>query len=246
VAEVDEKWVYTHDRDDRPIDLGEGIDRCVVMAIEMDYDGLRRSPSLAAGIRTGVGYSRMAMAQACLGQFIRNLGYRAIACGNDTAMSAPLAVAAGLGEVGRNGILITREFGPRVRLCKVFTDLPLVPDRPIDIGVRRFCEVCKRCAEECPSRSIPRGEPAMEGPTESNADGVMKWRVNPEACYRYWIRNGASCSNCIRVCPWNKPNDLLHRAVSGLVKTAPALNPLIVAADKWLGFGQHRKGGETL
>ena len=53
-----------------------------------------------------------------------------------------MAVDAGLGELGRNGQLITRDFGSSVRISKVFTDLPLIPDRPVDLGVQRFCEQC--------------------------------------------------------------------------------------------------------
>ena len=70
-----------------------------------------------------------------LAEFIRILGYKAIPMGNDTSLSIPLAIDAGLGELGRHGLLITPEYGPCVRLCKVFTDLPLEPDKPIQFGV---------------------------------------------------------------------------------------------------------------
>jgi epoxyqueuosine reductase QueG len=81
-----------------------------------------------------------------MARFIQELGYHAMPSGNDTALSIPMAVDAGLGELGRNGILITPKYGPRVRLCKVFTDLPLVHDKPVDLGVQAFCEICKKCA----------------------------------------------------------------------------------------------------
>jgi len=66
----------------------------------------------------------MAFVATSLAEFIRLLGHDAIPAGNDMALSIPLAVDAGLGELGRNGLLITKEFGPRLRLCKVFTNLP--------------------------------------------------------------------------------------------------------------------------
>ena len=53
-------------------------------------------------------------------------------------ITIPMAVDAGLGELGRNGLLLTEKYGPRVRLCKVFTDLPLEPDEPIDLGPSIF------------------------------------------------------------------------------------------------------------
>jgi len=66
-----------------------------------------------------------------------NLGYRAVATMNDTALAIPYALKAGLGEYGRHGLLITKEFGPRVRIGKIFTDLPLAYDRPTSFGVTR-------------------------------------------------------------------------------------------------------------
>ena len=64
--------------------------------------------------------------------------------GNDTALSIPLAIDAGLGELGRNGLLITPEYGACVRLCKVFTDLPLEADRPVEFGLAEICQRCRR------------------------------------------------------------------------------------------------------
>ena len=62
----------------------------------------------------------------------------------------PMAIDAGLGELGCHGILITRNFGRRVRISKVFTDLPLMPDKSVEFGVREMCEFCRKCAKACP------------------------------------------------------------------------------------------------
>ena len=85
---------------------------------------------------------------------IRSLGYEAIPCGNDTTQSIPLAIDAGFGELGRNGLLITPEFGPRQRICKVLTNLPLVADKPIDFGMQSYCETCHACGFACPAKAI--------------------------------------------------------------------------------------------
>ena len=103
------------------------------MAVEMDYENLRRSPANCAA--TDLVYSDMAIVSSSLAEFIRELGYKAMPLGNEMALSIPMAVDAGLGELGRNGLLITEKFGPRVRICKVITSLPLVPDKPVDLGV---------------------------------------------------------------------------------------------------------------
>ncbi len=86
-------------------------------------------------------------------QYIRNLGYEAIGSMNDTSLAIPYAIQAGLGEYGRNGLLITQKYGPRVRLGKIYTNLDLSHDKPIHFGVKEFCNICNICASECPVKS---------------------------------------------------------------------------------------------
>ena len=122
---------------------------------------------------------------------------------NDTALAIPLALKAGLGEYGRHGLLITKEFGPRVRIGKIFTDLPLDPDRPHSFGVREFCDVCRRCSDACPVNAIPDGPPSDEVYNRSNITGVKKWTVDAEPCFQFWSNQNSDCSICVRVCPYN-------------------------------------------
>lgn len=205
VAELDRRWLYSNRRYDlQPLELPEEVRYAVVMAIEMDGDGIATSPACPAAAATGVGYSRMAFTASCLAEFIRNLGYTAIPDGNDMGLSIPLAIDAGLGQLGRNGILITPEYGPRVRLCKVFTDLHLASDRPIDFGVTDFCRGCRLCAEACEVGAISmEAEPSWEPACRSSNPGVLKWYVDGEKCYEFWCDNGTDCSSCITVCPYN-------------------------------------------
>jgi hypothetical protein len=205
VCAVDRRWIYTHDRNGRPIDVPERFRYAIVMAIPMDLEGIMGSPTYRAGTATGVGYSRMAYAIACMAEFIRHLGYSALPMGNDTALSIPLAIDAGLGELGRLGLLITPEYGPCVRLCKVFTDMPLAPDGPIEFGIAKFCRACDRCSGGCPAGAIQTGrEPSYEVVCPSNNRGILRWAVNADKCYSYWVENGASCSNCIALCPFTR------------------------------------------
>jgi hypothetical protein len=121
VSELNMNWVFVNERYSlEPIELPE-VKYAVVIGIEMDELGIATSPYSPSAAAVGMGYSRMAFIVGTLAEFIRNLGYTAVPSGNDTAFSIPLAVDAGLGEMGRNGLLITPEYGPRVRLCKVFT-----------------------------------------------------------------------------------------------------------------------------
>lgn len=241
VAAVHPSWIYSHEydliaREHRPLELPEGCERAVVMAIEMDYEALRSTPTALGGAATGLGYSRMAMVAYLVAVFIRALGYVAVPSGNDTGLSVPLAQAAGLGEVGRLGLLVTERFGPRVRLCKVFTNMPLVPDGFKPFGVVEFCRTCLACAEHCPSQAISRGERTRKGPNISSHSGPLKWYVDGEACFRYWAQNRQDCAVCIRVCPFNKKPGLVHDAVRWVVRRTPAFNALFARLDKLLGF----------
>jgi reductive dehalogenase len=210
----------------------------VVIAIEMDYKGISLSPSSIESAATGLGYSQMSAIGYSVATFIRRLGYKSFACGNDVSLSIPYAVAAGLGELGRNGLLITWEFGPRVRLVKVFTELEMKPDKPKTYGIWDFCKSCKRCAETCPSNAVSLDEPTFQGPTISNNPGVLKWYVNPEKCYQFWRENGSDCADCITACPFNKPKMWHHRlsAAFTILPVAP-LHSLMAKMDRIFGFG---------
>ncbi|MFX1487160.1 MAG: reductive dehalogenase [Promethearchaeota archaeon] len=204
IAPYDARWTYTRDRQNNPIELPSKMTSVIALAVEMDPLGLGTSPTLISNHATGIGYSRMAFLVSIVAELIRNLGYGAIPCGNDTALSIPIAIDAGLGQLGRNGLLVTREFGSRVRLCKVLTDMPLEHDKPIDFGVTDYCRRCKECAEACEAEAISfDDEPSFRTTCISNNQGILRWAVDVEKCYRFWIENGGDCSTCIVVCPFN-------------------------------------------
>ena len=203
ICRIDERWIYSHDRSGDPIVVPPEARTAIVMGIAMDRDAVMTSPAYASAAATGVGYSKMAFAIACMAEFLRNLRYSAVPMGNDTALSIPLAIDAGFGQLGRNGLLITPEFGSCVRLCKVFTDLPLEPDRPTDFGLTDTCRGCSKCADACEGEAISDDrEPSYEIACPSNNPGVLRWAVNADRCYDFWAKNTAACSNCIAACPF--------------------------------------------
>ena len=232
IADVNEKWTYKtgFKRPDevseaeakqnirggtaadsiyeQPIELPDGINNVIVMAIEMDQYGISTSPAQPAAAAAALAYSKMAFVIACVGEFIRNLGYRAIQCGNDTALSIPLAVDAGLGALGRLGLLITPEYGPRVRICKVYTDLPLISDNPNSKFINKitkFCRSCLKCAESCVTKAISNEkDPTFKGYNISNNPGVKKYYIDGEKCFEFWVENSSDCGNCIAACPFSK------------------------------------------
>ncbi len=242
ITRFDERWMYVNKFSDlslreKPQEIPEGMTSVIVTAQSMDHDLIRTVPSALSGAATGHGYSRDAMVVLSIAQYIQNLGYRAVASMNDTSLAIPTAIQAGLGEYGRLGLLITKEFGPRVRLGKVFTDLPLAHDRPIRFGVNEFCQVCRRCSDSCPVNAIPSGNPNTELHNESNIRGVRKWSVDGEKCFGYWTAQNTDCSICVRVCPYNKDYSKWWFRVGRWLAGTP-LRRLMPWLDVKLGFGK--------
>jgi epoxyqueuosine reductase len=75
------------------------------------------------------------------------------------------AVSCGMGEIGKNNLLITPEFGPHQRLCAIVTEAPLETDPGRDLNL---CTGCSRCVKACPSGALKE-------------DG---YHVDP--CFVYW------------------------------------------------------------
>jgi len=205
----DERWLYTHaysreNETEKPQEISTDLENVIVIAQSMDRELLRTAPSALSGTATGATYSRDTIVLLAIAQYITNLGYRAVASMNDSALAIPLAIKAGLGEYGRHGLLITREYGPRVRLGKVFTDMPLAHDRPVRFGVRETCDICRACTQGCPARAIADGEPSTLVHNRSNIQGIRKWTTDAEKCFRFWANQNTDCSICVRVCPYNR------------------------------------------
>ena len=248
IAPLNRDWLYTVNRQGEPYNVPETMEYVIVMAVEMDYDAIATSPAFTSSAEVGLGYSKMAFVELELASFIKRLGYNAMTSGNDVSLSVPQAIDAGLGQYGRHGLLITKEFGPRVRIAKVLTDMPLqrdYPDEGFCKSVIRFCETCEKCATTCPSQSIPYGkEQTWEGTSISNNPGIKKWFVEVESCYGFWVENGSDCSNCIRSCPYNKMDGIFHRTILWFVKHTPWLNRLIVQMDDIVGYGKQKSGNK--
>jgi len=219
IAEINPLWIYSHRGEifnENWEDWGQGIEikhkYAVVFATEMAFELVGTAPHSSTTIASMANYASGAFIATQLAAFIANLGYSASAnhLRHYDAALVPLAVDAGLGETGRLGYLMTKDFGPRVRLGAVMTDLPLRADRPIDIGVEDFCKICKKCAHCCPSNSIPLDDKQV-------VNGTRRWKLNAETCFDYWGKVGTDCNICMRVCPWSHANTLPHKLIRAMI-----------------------------
>ena len=220
-------------------------DKCryaIAMAVQMSLYNIQCSPTAISSAGSSMGYSRCEFLVAGLAEFIRGLGYVAIPSVNDLGSSVAIAYDAGVGEMARTNRLITPEYGPTVRLCKVITDLPLATDKPVDFGLLEFCKVCKRCAEACPSGCLSfDDEPSFKVKGEWNNPGHRAWFEDAPQCLAYWQESTSGCSICIAVCPWaKKDKTLIHEIVKASSAKIPVLDSLFTHMDRAFGYGQQK------
>jgi len=237
VCEYDERWIYSarfseKTKRSKPVDVPDDLPNVIVVGEPMDIDLTATVPSALSGSATGMGYTHDTVVLLTLTQYIRNLGYRAVASMNDSALAIPLAVQAGLGEVGRHSLLITEEYGPRLRLGKIFTDMPVTIDDPKHFGVKEFCNICQRCSNACPPKAIPTGKPSRAPYSVSNLKGVLKWTTWAEKCFRFWAGQNSDCSICIRVCPYNRDFSKWYNRLWRRLAGSP-LRHLALRLDAW-------------
>lgn len=102
-----------------------------------------------------------------------------------------IAHAAGLGWQGKNNLLISHQFGARLRLTTLLTDLELVPDE-ID---ERDCGKCKACVRKCPAGAI--GDSPEDFDLQKCRDQVV--RFSKENNFGLLI-----CGLCLNCCPTPK------------------------------------------
>jgi len=181
----------------------------IAFTVEMDKNNIDAAPKAPTVLESAQQYLNSGTIAVQIAQFIRELGYSAKAHidGNYEVVCPLVARDAGMGEIGRMGLLMTPKLGPRVRISVITTDLPLeLSERKKDNTLFHFCKICKKCAANCPSQSI-------SFKNRQNINGAYRWQINSEACYTYWCIAGTDCGKCIKVCPYAHPNNVLHNMV---------------------------------
>ncbi|THB80190.1 MAG: 4Fe-4S dicluster domain-containing protein [Desulfobacteraceae bacterium] len=192
---------------------GEQTDRdyhsAIVIIVPMRVEMLKQAPTACVIQESAQKYVEAAKISNIVAGYLRSFGYRARAHNdaNYDTLCVPLAVESGLGELGRMGIFMHKVHGPCVRIAVVTTDLALPPtESDRDPSMDAFCRICKKCADNCPSGSITHDE-------EQVSRGFRHWSIDQEKCFSYWKTVGSDCGMCIGVCPYTKPDTLLHKLV---------------------------------
>lgn len=148
----------------------------------------------------------------------------------DTGELVDVAVAqrAGLGFIGKNGLLITEEYGSFVYLGEIITNIQFEPDKPVPNG----CGDCTRCITGCPTG-------ALLGDGRMNAKKCLSYQTQTKGMmpkeYRRKIRNTIyGCDICQLVCPYNKGKDFhFHQEMEPKSdEVFPKLVPMLSTSNK--------------
>jgi reductive dehalogenase len=243
VCELPQYAVYSHKFDFMNPDAGEvpvELNHKYAIAVLIDQD-YRTSHATSgsdwiSNAMSMLSYSTSGFVAIILAEYIRRLGYPAKAhyAPFYDIVVPPILLLSGLGEMSRIGDSVIHPFlGPRFKAAVVTTDLPLLPDKPIDFGLQDFCSKCKKCARECPSGAISDGSKEM-------FNGYEKWPVDIKRCTGMRVGNqrGSGCGTCIKVCPWNKPYTPFHRSVGWAMRHSALARSLAIWGDDFLGYGK--------
>ena len=171
----------------------------IVLGMEMNQADMAKAPHFDAEHEVHRVYADLGDVTLQVAQYLRRRGFAAEAgpaLGGD-AVYPPIAQAAGLGRVGRNGLLLTEAFGPRLRLAVVYCsvdDLPFHRDPGAHEWMRQFCDMCGACVRRCPPGAI-HTQPVLR------ANGAPTY-VDNESCFPFFRANHG-CGVCIKVCPFS-------------------------------------------
>lgn len=150
------------------------------------------------------------IAMSCV-KYIEKQGYSALAQTSTYVTSdenlttylphKTVATRAGMGWIGKNSLLITQQYGSAVRISSVLTDMPVIPDMPINDS---RCGKCSKCVDACPATAIKgtlwninstREELLDPFKCRKKARELLKQRVGVEM---------SLCGKCIEVCQYTQ------------------------------------------
>ena len=187
-------------------EYGVLYDNAIILAMEMSKEIIDRAPSQATLNMVFGTYDDLGKAANKIAEFLRDHGYAAQADHplGGLVLFPPLAQKAGIGWVGKHGLLITPEFGPRVRLAAVYTNIENLPfAESNDHGwIEDYCEICGICVRQCPPRAI------LDESITHDTGRIT--HISQQDCFEYFAQY-YGCSVCIKVCPFSEGTGAYYR-----------------------------------
>ena len=188
-------------------------------------------------------YQHLGMVTETLANYIQRLGWDASPqygpsfVNKYEVLLPPLLVAAGIGEASRVGIVLNPFLGLGYKAAAILTDMPIVPDKPIDFGLQSFCQNCKICADVCPSKAISTGDKVMY-------NGYETWKLDTRKCasFNFTNKKGTMCNRCVKSCPWTNPTTWPHKLVRSLVMRSKLAQKIAIRGAYLLDPGRDHAG----
>jgi epoxyqueuosine reductase len=237
---VPESAYYSHDQEGKPIEAR--YENALVLVMRKEAKAMRASTG-SDWIGDPISfqaYEHLGLVAETVANYVRRLGWDASAqygpsfVNRYAVLLPPLLLLAGIGEVSRAGIILNPYLGLGFKAAAVLTDMPLLPDRPLDFGLQSFCQSCRICAQACPSQAIPRGDKVIY-------NGYETWKLNTKRCasFNFTNKTGTMCNRCVKSCPWTNPPTRAHNLVRSLVSRSRPAQRIAIRAAALLEPGKH-------
>ena len=171
----------------------------IILGMEMKWDKIKTAPSGICQIEVFRVYKVLGDITIELTEYLKRQGYKSEAHHpfGGKLLDGPHVVAANLGIMGRNGLIITPEFGPRQRWSMISTDAEIPKTLKRDFNeLEEFCKGCGACVKNC------KGGAVYEEPIKKPS-GIIT-HIDRSKCIESLLKNNY-CSYCLRICPKGHP-----------------------------------------
>lgn len=167
----------------------------IVLTMEMSKELIGTDPGEDTQELNDAHYAKLGKITYKLSDYLRENGFAteiAHPMGGLVNFS-PLAQKAGLGFIGKNGLLITPESGPGVKISAIFVSIVNLPikDENENVWILDYCEKCGKCIKACPEKALIEEETCCGGP---------EVKFVQKLC----IGCSQGCTYCIEACPFNE------------------------------------------
>jgi len=215
---VPESAYYSHDKQGNPVEVKYKNAILILMRKESNAVHASTGSDWMGDPISFQAYQHLGMVAETMANYIQRLGWDASPqygpsfVNRYSVLMPPLLLAAGMGEVSRAGIILNPYLGLGYKAAAILTNMPLIPDKPIDFGLQSFCQKCKICAQNCPSNAISAGDKVMY-------NGYETWKLDTRRCasFNFTNKNGTMCNTCVKSCPWTNPPTWPHNMVRRMV-----------------------------
>ena len=171
----------------------------IVFLMEMKKEAINLAPSFETHDEVFRAYYALGKTVNALAEFLRKKGYRVQAAPalNGDVCYPVLAEAAGLGAMGKHGLLINPKYGPSLRIGALYIDVENLPINEVNehLWIREFCNKCNQCVRKCLGSAIYKESITC-------ADGSKKC-IDYKKCAEPFSQQDG-CSVCIKECTFFK------------------------------------------